>query len=439
MTDKTEHTDRIQAERALAGCMCMESAAIDAAIGHGVESKSITDNEARAVIAAAMIRHAAALPVDVMTITADAALPWERIEAMIDAVPTATHAAYYAERIMAYAALDRFRVLGEWIARKASKAGPDDCAVVAAEIGAATDRAMQAGRVMVSGTLATAALSWLDRMTAAEEHATMLDWPVRSITKHMGRVDREYIWIVAQPSIGKTAFVLQWLICLAKQGHTVSMASLESAADAIGSRAIAMIAPMDNYPIRQRRASPDTVTRAYDAARRIPDTIRITDSRMTVDQLYAWGKAEARRGSKLIVIDNTRHIHVRGNVDRVNEVAEISSRMKQLRDEARVPVVVLHHSMIDSKTGREEVSWSKDIRKDADVMCFLKHDPENSQPPQHERDPGLWAVKWCVEKSRESRAGYEILMRFRKEFQLFEEWGDNGGSSGDEREYDYYE
>jgi replicative DNA helicase len=434
----TEYTDRVTAERALAGCMCLESAAIDAAISSGIDSKAITDADARAVIAAAMIRHAAALPTDVLTITTDSGIPWERIEAMIDAVPTVTHAAYYAERVTAYATLDRFRILGEWITRKATKAGPDDCAAIAAEIGAATDRAMQAGRLMVSGTLATAALEWLDRMTAAEEHATMLDWPVRSITKHMGRVDREYIWIVAQPSIGKTAFVLQWLICLAKQGHTVSMASLESAADAIGSRAIANIGPLDNYPIRQRRASADTVARAYDAARRIPDSIRITDSRMTVDQLYAWGKAEARRGSKLIVIDNTRHIHVRGNVDRVNEVAEISSRMKQLRDEARVPVVVLHHSMIDSKTGREDVSWSKDIRKDADVMCFLKHDPENSQPPQNERDPGLWAVKWCVEKNRESRAGYEILMRFRKEFQLFEEWGDNV-DNGNEKEGDYYE
>jgi len=437
MTDPTT-ADRIQAERALAGCMCMESAAIDAAIGHGIESKAITDPDARAVIAAAMIRHAAALPVDVMTITTDCGLPWDRIEAMIDAVPTVSHAGYYSERIMAYDALDRFRVLGEWITRKASKASPDDCAAVAAEIGAATDRAMQSGRVLVSGTLATAALSWLDRMTAAEEHATMLDWPVRSITKHMGRVDREYIWIVAQPSIGKTAFVLQWLLHLAGQGHIVSMASLESAADAVGSRAIAMTAPMDNYPIRQRRAAPDTIATAYEAARRIPDNIRITDSRMTVDQLYAWGKAESRRGSKIIIIDNTRHIHVRGNVDRVNEVAEISARMKQLRDEARVPVVVLHHSMIDSKTGREDVSWSKDIRKDADVMCFLKHDPENSQPPQHERDSGLWAVKWCVEKNRESRAGYEILMRFRKEFQLFEEWGDNV-NNGDEREGDYYE
>jgi replicative DNA helicase len=405
--------------------MCLETGAIDAAISEGVEAAAITDPEARAVIAAAMTRYAAALPVDVLTIEADSGLPWERIEAMMDDVPTVAHAGHYAERVMAYASLDRFRILGEWIARKAAKASPDDHSRLAAEIAAATDRAMQAGRILDAGTLSAAALEWLDRMTAAEEKSVMLDWPVHSITRHMGRVDRELIWIVAQPSIGKTAMILQWLILLAGGGHTVSLASLESARDIIGSRAIANIGPLDNYPIRQRRAMPETVAAAYEAARRIPDGIRITDSRMTLDQVYAWGKAEARKGAVLLVVDNTRHIHVRGNVDRVNEVAEISSRMKQLRDEARVPVAVLHHSMIDAKSGREDVSWCKDIRKDADVMVFLKHDPENSLAPQHERDAGLWAVRWCVEKNRESRAGYEILLRFRKEWQRFEEWGQN--------------
>jgi replicative DNA helicase len=431
MTPTAENPERTAAERALAGCCCMTPVAIDAAIAEGVEARSIMDAEARAVISAAIARHAAGLPVDVLTIEADSGIAWERIEPMVDAVPTVAHAGHYAARVMAYASLDRFRMLGEWVARKAVRASPDDHDRLAAEISAATDRAMQAGRVMECGSLSKAALAWLDRMTAPDEANVMLDWPVPSITRHMGRVDRELIWIVAQPSIGKTAFVLQWLIHLAGQGHQVSLASLESSADSVGSRAIAIIAPMDNYPIRQRRAGAETVAAAYKAARSIPDAIRITDSRMTIDQVYAWGKAEARKGARLIVVDNTRHIHVRGNVDRVNEVAEISARMKQLRDEARVPVVVLHHSMIDSKTGREDVSWSKDIRKDADVMVFMKHDADNSIAPQHERDPGTWAVRFAVEKNRESRAGYEILLRFRKEFQLFEEWGQNDDESED--------
>jgi replicative DNA helicase len=289
---------------------------------------------------------------------------------------------------------------------------------------------------MTAGTLSAAAVTWLDRMTAADESNVMLDWPLDAITAEMGRLDREVVWIIAQPSIGKTAFVLQWLIRLAFDGHLVSLASLESSAESIASRAIAQIAPMNNYQIRQRRANPNQVRQAYEAARRIPDQIRITDGSMTLDQVYAWGKAEARKGSRLIVIDNTRHIRVPGRAaDRINMVAEISTRMKQLRDDAQVPVVILHHSAIDKQTGIESASWSSDIRKDADIMIFLKRDSELSREPQSPTDHGVHAVRFSVDKNREGRAGYDILTRFRKEHQLFERWV----TEGNEREGDYYD
>jgi replicative DNA helicase len=259
-------------------------------------------------------------------------------------------------------------------------------------------------------------------MTAPDDAHTLLEWPVPSITRNMGRVDREIIWIVARESVGKTAFVIQWLLRLGLDGHMVSMASLESSCESVGSRAIANIGELDNFHIRQRSASKGLVERAYKYADTIPKCIRVIDSSMSLDQLYAWGKSEARRGSKLIVIDNTRHITVRGNIDRVNEVAEISSRMKQLRDETQIPVVILHHSTYDAKTGKEDVSWSKDIRRDADVIIFLKADEELTEVPQSPADPGKWAVRFCVDKNREGRKGYDILTRFVKEHQLFREW-----------------
>jgi len=428
---------RTTSERALAGSMTLDSRAIDAAIAEGLESRDISDPDAKAVISAAMIRHASGLPVDVLTIQSDSGLTWDALEAMIETVPTAAHAGYYAERVTAYASLDRFKILGEWIVKKAAKASPDDHARIAAEISAATDRAMQVGRVVESGSLRTAAVSWLDRMTAPDEMSVMLDWPVPSITRHMGRVDRELIWIVAQPSLGKTAMILQWAIMLGGQGHTVAIASLESQRDALGSRAIANVGPLDNFTIRQRRAGSETIAAAYDAAHRIPDTIRIADNKMTIDQVYAWGKSEVRRGAVMLIIDNTRHIHVRGNVDRVNEVAEISAKTKQLRDETHVPVVVLHHSKIDAKSGAEDVSWCKDIEKDADVMVFLKADPDNSVAPNTENDPGVWAVRWFVKKNRESRADYEILLRFLKQYQLFEEWDKPAGAQRNDYDTGY--
>jgi replicative DNA helicase len=427
MTTPTQSSpDRLRSEKILAGAMILDSRVIDYAVTHGVNPASVADDSARAIITACLDRHAKAQPCDVTTITAASGLDWGRIEGCIDLVPTTTEGAYYAERVSRYADLDRFAMIGPWITRKVTAAGPDDAPAIAAEISSAVDRAIQAGRLMTAGTLSAAAVTWLDRMTAPDGANVMLDWPLDAITSEMGRLDREVVWIIAQPSIGKTAFVLQWCLRLAFSGHPVSLASLESSAESIASRAIAQIAPMNNYQIRQRRARPEQIREAYEAARRIPDLMRITDGSMTLDQLYAWGKSEARKGSRMIVVDNTRHIRIPGRMaDRINMVAEISTRMKQLRDDTGVPVVILHHSAVDKQTGIESASWSSDIRKDADIMVYLKRDADLSREPQSPQDHGLHAVRFSVDKNREGRAGYDILTRFRKEWQLFERWGND--------------
>lgn len=405
--------------------MIIDTRAVDHAIAHSVEPERVQDRTARAIIKAAIARHAEGQHIDALTVCEAAGIQWPEAQACMDIVTTATEAAYYAQRVARYADLDRFAILGQWIQTRAAKTSPDDAPALAGEIGSATDRAMQAGRLMVSGTLSDAGKQWLDRVTAPIEHNIMLDWPVERITSEMGRLDAEIVWLMAQPSLGKTAFVLQWLICLAMQGHLVSFASLESSAQSIASRAISQIAPMNNWAIRQRRASEAQIRQAYQAAAQIPEHIRITDGSMTLDQLYAWGKAEARRGSRIIIVDNTRHIRVPGfATDRINATAEISTRMKQLRDDTGVPVVVLHHTTIDRKTGTETASWSSDIRKDADIIAMLRLDEDCTREPVRHDDPGLYCVRFCVDKNRDGRAGFAIQMRFRKEWQLFERWMD---------------
>ena len=431
--------DRLRSEKILAGAMILDRRVIDSAVAHGTNPATMTDPTAKAIVTAAMDRHAQGLPVDPMTIITATGREWEDIQECIDMTPTTTEGGYYAERVRRYADLDHFRHLGGWIARLIDMANPDDAPEIASQICAAVDKAAQSGRLMVAGTLSDAAVSWLDRMTAPDDAAVMLDWPLDLITYQMGKLDREVVWLIAQPSVGKTAFVLQWLVRLALDGHTVSMASLESSAESVASRAIAQIAPMNNYPIRQRKARPDDIKLAYDAAKRIPDTIRITDGSMTLDQLYAWGKSEARKGSRIIIVDNTRHIRVPGREsDRINMIAEISSRMKQLRDDTGVPVVILHHSAIDKQTGIESASWSSDIRKDADIMLYLKRDADLSREPQSPTDSGLDCVRLVIDKNREGRSGYNIPLRFRKEVQLFERWlNETKGTNEDDTPNDY--
>jgi len=418
------NTERSSTERALAGCMILDPLAIDEACSVGIRAADLSDPVARSIIGAAMTRRAETRPVDTITLHADTGLAYDEIEACADIAVTAAHARHYAEMVSGYVELDRYAVLGRWIAQRVEKARPDEAAAIGAQIAGAVDRALQAGRPLDAGTLGAAAREWLDRMTAPEVECVMLDWPVETLTHAIGRLDREVVWIIAQPSIGKTAFVIQWLLNLAAQGHMVSFASLESSRQLVASRAVANWCPLNNYPIRQRRASVELVKQAYETADRLPKLARVIDGgQRTLDQLYAWGRAEARLGSRLIVVDNTRHIKVRGNVDRVNEVGEISERMKQLRDDTGVPVVMLHHSSLDKKTGKEDASWSSDIRKDTDIMLFLRHDEERSLKPSFAGGPGLWAVMAVVEKNRDAPAGYGVRLKFEKDHQRFTAWG----------------
>jgi replicative DNA helicase len=417
-------TERSSTERALAGCMILGPQAIDEACAVGINPADLSDPAARSIIAAAMTRRAEARPVDTITLHADTGLAFEEIEACADGALTSAHARHYAEMVAGYVELDRYAALGRWIDKRLAGAKPDEAATIGAQIAGAVDRALQAGRPLDAGTLGAAAREWLDRMTAPEADCVLLDWPVDTLTQAIGRLDREVVWIIAQPSMGKTAFVIQWLLNLAEQGHVVSFASLESSRQLVASRALANWCPLNNYPIRQRRASAELVKQAYETADRLPKLVRVIDGgQRTLDQLYAWGRAEARLGSRLIVVDNTRHIKVRGNVDRVNEVAEISQRMKQLRDDTGVPVVMLHHSSVDKKNGKEDASWSSDIRKDTDIMLFLRHDEEKSKKPLYAGGAGLWAVMAVVEKNRDAPAGYGVRLKFEKDHQRFLAWG----------------
>jgi len=408
----TPDATRTTTERAIIGCMLLEPSAIDAAIRAGMTPTWFSDPTANGVVAQIFDRHARNKVVDGMTITA--ARTW--LDDCVDMVATTAHTGFYLTVLAGYVAKQDVQALAGAIKAIADKTAPED----AAELKASVERMVY--QVMTRQTaddsnLSLAAHAWIDRMTAPDEKTVLLDWPVQSITYLIGRVDRELIWLVAQPSCGKTAFCLQWCMTLALHGITTSMASLESPIESIASRLIAQAVPMDTYPLRQRKASPETIEAARQGADRLSAHMRITDGSMSMDQLYAWGRSEKRRGSKMLIVDNTRHVRMDGYKNRVDKMADMSVRLKQLRDDVGLPVVVCHHSNKD-----DDVSWSSDVERDTDLLCFLREDSNRTRPGRTYGDPGEWCISFDVEKNREGRKNVREFLRFVKEHQRFEPW-----------------
>jgi len=135
----------------------------------------------------------------------------------------------------------------------------------------------------------------------------------------------------------------------------------------------------------------------------------VVDNSITLEMIYAWAKSEVKAGSKLIAIDNSRHLRMTSEYkgDRSAFYSAISLTAKRIRDDFNVPVIMLHH------TGREgQVSWSDDIEKDADIVLMLALEEELSTEKE--------CVVGCeVKKNREGFAGATLHAIFDKPTQTF--------------------
>ena len=407
-------------EQALIGAMLIDSRAIDVLTAAGGSAVWFSDPMTRRAAVSIIKRYAAGQTAsDTLAISEATGLELRWLDECTDSVPTAAHTGTYAAMLKYYADVDNLTAMNRTIQAAIGQATVETINETRATIEAAVHQHLSTRRVEAR-TMREAALAWLDRMSAPDSGSTLLDWPLRAITDEVGRIDRQYIWIVAQPSIGKTAFVLQLMAVLAERGHMTSLASLESPDESIAARLVSYIGRLNTRNIAQRRATLEEIEAAREAAERISDRIRVVDAGMSIDQIYAWGRAEARAGSKLLIIDNTRHIRT-SEQDRVTAMATMSARCKQLRDDTRLPVIVLHHSKVN-QDGKEGVSWSSDPEKDADLLIFLREIVNNTVRPCEDNPEGRWCVAFDVDKNRDGRKSTRTLMEFLKTEQRFTDW-----------------
>jgi len=409
----TNDTTRIIAERACIGAMLLEDRAIDHLIRiGGALSWFKGENERKAASAILMRHESGKFASNAIAIASDTGLPGEWLDGCIDTLPTATHVEYYGDLLKGHADIDAITAMRNKIDAAIRRATPDTAAELKAEIESSLHDALvneEGGHV----TLKQAAHEWLDRITDRSE-TVMLDWPVDKVTHSVGRIDTELIWIIAQPSVGKTAFCCQWASRLAARGHMSTIFSLESGIHSLVRRFLMEQGDIQIALLKDEHPSEHELDKARKVADGLSDLIRVVDTPMTIDQLYAAARAEKRRGSRLVMIDNTRHIRVPSIHDRVQAMAHICSRVKDIRDDTRMPVVVLHHSNKD-----DDVSWSSDVRRDADMLVFLRNvdaqEIDRTDLPQ----PSVVDVAFDVEKHREGDKGFGVVMRYDKIRQRF--------------------
>jgi replicative DNA helicase len=239
-----------------------------------------------------------------------------------------------------------------------------------------------------------------------------IPWPVQRIQNRYGNLSEEFIVLHALPSVGKTAFVIQWMVFLARRGIKTALASLESSVSSISPRFISHLGQVNSLTMKCAGMSPSSEKKAQAAieeATLLEKLMIIRDGNMNDGQLLAWCRIQKQQGAKMIFIDNLRHIDsVKTFETEIRKFMELSLSVKRIRDQIKIPVVLLHHS---NESG--DIGWSKDIRKDVDIEIAMErvNPPTDGQPDD---------IRLNFKKARDAGT-FSVEVEFDKEYQTYRE------------------
>lgn len=408
-------------EHALIGCVLCEEKAIVEAVNAGVSVEWFEDRDAKCIWLWVVGEFSKAKGVDLMAL--GAACHGQ----VLPAFPNWVHGAYQSA-ISEHTGYYIKQVKNDWIKRKAiaimgnwskaienSEDACEDVLGVAERLRHLTDT--QSG---TTAPLADIAASLVAKWKNPDDR-TGLRWPISKLEDGVGAVTDELVFIAAAESVGKSAFALQWSVSLAWGGHCTALRSLESRTDKVVQRMISTVGQVNTWRLRRGNGSPEEMEKAERACKSIAEIqskVRVNDAPASIDQLTAWGRIEKSRGAEMLIIDNMKHIRPTQKYDSpVQQFRDISQRLKWMRDDVQLPVVVLHHT-----NDHGDVSWSKDIRRDVDILIVMSIDEDQTTKPCPENGwCGKTVVTFDVQKNREGARGFSVSQNFHGDTQTFED------------------
>lgn len=242
----------------------------------------------------------------------------------------------------------------------------------------------------------------------------------------------EMVVIAARPSMGKTSLAMNIAESVAlDQKVPVGVFSLEMTADSLVLRMLCSRARVNLRNIQDGFLAERDFPRLTGAAGKLAGSPLFIDDTAGLSILQL--RARARRmsqqfGIKLFVIDYLQLLHstARRAENRQQEIADISSGVKALAKELRVPVIVLsqlNRELEKDKNRKPRLSdlrESGSIEQDADLVALLykptsPDDEDAANQPETEAIP----VNLLIAKQRNGPTG-DVPLTFLKGFTRFE-------------------
>jgi len=243
----------------------------------------------------------------------------------------------------------------------------------------------------------------------------------------------EMIVIAARPSMGKTSLAMNIVEnVVLEQQLPVAVFSLEMSAEALVMRMMCSIARVNLRSIREGFMSEADFPKLTNAAGKLANSKLFIDDSAGLSILQL--RARARRlhqmhGVKLFVVDYLQLLHSTGRraqENRQQEISDISSGLKALAKELKVPVLVLsqlNRELERDKSRKPRLSDLREsgaIEQDADVVGLLYKPSagEDEEAGFGEEADGV-PVNLLIAKQRNGPTG-DIHLTFLRPYTRFE-------------------
>jgi replicative DNA helicase len=248
----------------------------------------------------------------------------------------------------------------------------------------------------------------------------------------------QLIVLAARPGLGKTSLLMCMMEHVAiGKGLGAGIFSLEMTADELGARLMFQVARADYQRFRTGYLENADIANLTVAAKKIQLAPMWIDDSSGLNVLQLRSKARRmvlEHGVKVIGVDYLQLMKATRTMgNREQEVAEISTGLKSLAKELKVPVIVLAQFNRDiekdpnRKPRLSDLRESGQIEADADVVGML-YEPklkEEELQALDQVDPD-WAKKWkrvncLIAKQRNGPTG-DVQLEFHKSSMRFESY-----------------
>ena len=403
----------LDAERSVLGSMLLSNAAIDDVLLHLRTEHFYADPNRRIFRAILEMYERGVNEIDAITLAHELERRGDfgevggggYINQLMETVPYASHAAYYAKIVRA-----------KWLQRTLIDACTDtlrdayhgqqdvDDLVAAAEkrIFDITEGQEQVDRFALKDILQDTFHRIFERMEL-EGQLTGLSSGFHGLDEATGGFQpSELLVLAARPSMGKTALVCNIALAVAKHGSGVILFSLEQSRLELAERFLAIQARVDGHKMRTGDLGEQEHAYLSEASNELRElSIFIDDTAgRTVSQISAVCRRLKRRSDVgLVIIDYLQLIESEErSISREQQIATMTRRLKFLAKDLSVPVMALAQlnraveQREDKRPRLGDLRESGAIEQDADIVMFL-HRRDAYNPEDHPGEAELIVAK----------------------------------------------